>query len=205
MKKFVKSKNEEGRTEDSNRLALFGSRSKSKSPAPSGNPYAQSLPDPYTQAKIDAGVAPPSGQPHVAPARGLPAGPKGGLPSGPRAGYGMNNPPQPSGQKHGSDNSYGVEKYSNQGGYNSNNPYGDPQSETKRPGGYGGLGSADTSREALFGGARDRYQQQSQSRPPPYDDSQSQGGYGSNERSYGSYADRQLTQEEEEEEDIQAT
>jgi hypothetical protein len=44
--------------EDSSRLALFGSRSKSKSPAPpSHNPYAQPTipPDPYTQAKINAG------------------------------------------------------------------------------------------------------------------------------------------------------
>ena len=40
--------------EDSNRLALFGSKSKNKSPAPSTNPYAQPTipPDPYTQAKM---------------------------------------------------------------------------------------------------------------------------------------------------------
>ncbi|KAJ6135236.1 hypothetical protein N7512_000396 [Penicillium capsulatum] len=45
--------------DDSNRRALFGGRSKNKSPAPPSNPYAQPIPvDPYTKAKIGAGVAP---------------------------------------------------------------------------------------------------------------------------------------------------
>ncbi|KAL9618797.1 MAG: hypothetical protein Q9160_006520 [Pyrenula sp. 1 TL-2023] len=222
MKKFGRSKKDEGGDEDSNRLALFGSRSKSKSPAPPENPYAKNFPpDPYTQAKVNAGVAPPPpSQRQGAPGRGLPSGPKsgGGFPAGPRAGYGgMNSPPPAGSQNYGSEKKYGyggnqggygAEKYGNQGGYGGDNPYGGQKAETNRPGGYGGLGAdvngTDDSREALFGGARDRYQQQQQSRPPPYDDGQSQGDYGPNERSYGAYGDRQLTQEEEEAEEIEA-
>lgn len=108
---------------------------------------------------------------------------------------------------------YGAEKYSNQGGYGGGNPYGQ-QRESTRPGGYGGLGrtqslettDTDDNRDLLFGGAGDRFQQKQQSRPPPYGEAQSgQDGY-SNQQSYGAYgADRQLTAEEEEQEDIEAT
>lgn len=43
--------------DDSNRRALFGR--KNKSPAPPANPYAKPIPtNPYTKAKIEAGVAP---------------------------------------------------------------------------------------------------------------------------------------------------
>lgn len=45
--------------EDSSRRALFGSRKKDKSPSTTANPYAKPIPvDPYTKAKIGAGVAP---------------------------------------------------------------------------------------------------------------------------------------------------
>ncbi|KAI9794205.1 MAG: Protein transport protein S9 plasma membrane t-SNARE [Peltula sp. TS41687] len=95
------------------------------------------------------------------------------------------------------------------------------------PGGYGGgLGrtsSAETSttdinRDALFGEARDRYQQRSQTGAPsenPVEGSDGGSGYGSTPGAaygdtsgsgYGAYGEhRQLTAEEEEEEDVQAT
>ena len=213
---FKSKKKDDG--DDPNRKALFG-RSKNKSPAPSDNPYAQPIPDAYTQAKINAGVAPPR-------PGGLPSGPKGGLPSGPkggmppsRGGYGsqasMGQPPPP----YGDDNKYGppaggfgAEKYGNQGGYGGDrygqNPYGgQPMSSPgQRKGGYGGLGgndvSDDNNRDALFGGARDRVKQPSYGQGAGgYDPSQEgnqSGGYGDgpNSRSYGAYQDRQLTAEE---------
>ncbi|KAL8714832.1 MAG: hypothetical protein Q9220_001345 [cf. Caloplaca sp. 1 TL-2023] len=67
--------------EDSKRSALFGSRSKTKSPNPAANPYAQpaSASDPYTQAKLRVSQG--------LPARGPSPGP--GFSQG--GGYGSNN------------------------------------------------------------------------------------------------------------------
>ncbi len=90
--------------DDSNRSALFGSRSKNKSPSPAANPYAQPAgpPDPYTQAKMNAGVAPlRGGTPDNAPPRY--SGPPG-------QGYGNDN-------KYGSDNKYGPPQGGYGGGY----------------------------------------------------------------------------------------
>ena len=221
-------------SEDSSRLALFGSRAKSKSPAPpTDNPYAQPAipPDRYTQAKMNAGIVqPPQGQPRGAtpgvqgsygamgqpPPRQNPYG--GPSPAGygaPQIPYGDNSaPPQMSG-------GYGRERFGNQNGYGAGqsggNPYADisQTSGTSRAGGYGGLGrtsshdtAADPSRDELFGDARERIEQKQQTRPTGY-------GYDPNEdaaaaasgadKSYGAYGDRQLTAEEEEEEDIQAS
>ncbi|KAJ5173074.1 hypothetical protein N7492_005667 [Penicillium capsulatum] len=183
--------------DDSNRRALFGGRSKNKSPAPPSNPYAQPIPvDPYTKAKIGAGVAP------------MPAGDQPG---------GMGSPPPRDPTRY----RYAPNRYGNQGGYGSDRfggaSAGAGASGASRygAGGYGGLGSTDPNdptaveadRNELFGGARDRAQQSSQGGPPPpYSDGQqpSYGG-GSNEYSMATFQDRQLTAEEEEEESIQAT
>ena len=228
--------------DDSSRLALFGSRSKPKSPAPpSQNPYAQAIPpDPYTRAKMSAGVAPiPNGpQPGQPGSRGglAPQGTYGSMgqppprqfPYGGGNGYGgspsqsYGAPPQ---QGPGSDSKYGPpqrggygpEKFGDQNGYGAvrsgGNPYASfaQTSGTARTGGYGGLGPAndqtdDPDRDQLFGGARDRIEQKQQnntSGPPGYQ--YNEGETTGADRSYGAYGDRQLTAEEEEEEDIQAT
>ncbi|KAF7713674.1 Target SNARE coiled-coil domain-containing protein [Penicillium ucsense] len=192
--------------EESSRRALFGSRSKNKSPAAASNPYAQPAHvDPYTKAKIQAGVTPP------------PAGYQGGTQS-----------PAPAQGPHAipSDNKYSANAYGNQGGYggdrygNGGNGNGAGASRYGT-GGYGGLGNADpndpgktdAARNELFGGARDRTQSGPNGAPPPYSPGQGgeaggQGGNyggGSNEYSMATYQDRQLTAEEEEEEHIQAT
>ncbi|KAJ5679238.1 hypothetical protein N7462_007482 [Penicillium macrosclerotiorum] len=204
---FKKSNN--GDDDDGNRRALFGSRSKNKSPAQSSNPYAQPAPmDPYTKAKIQAGVASP------------PADYQGGSPApagGPHA--------IPSDHKY---SGYTPNRFGNQGGYGSDR-YGSGSAgagASASPGsrygtgGYGGLGSTDpndpgaseSARNELFGGARDRAQQDSPAgagAPPPYSGSQAEQpsnyGGGSNEYSMSTYNDRQLTAEEEEEEAINAT
>ena len=132
----------------------------------------------------------------------------------PRNGYGDDSAaPQPSG-------GYGRERFGNQNGYGAGqsggNPYADisQTSGTSRAGGYGGLGrtsshdtAADPARDELFGGARERIEQKQHTQPTGY-------GYNPDEdaaaapgvdQSYGAYGDRQLTAEEEEEEDIQAS
>jgi hypothetical protein len=196
--------------DDSNRRALFG-RKKDKSPAPPSNPYAQPIPvDPYTKAKIGAGVAPlPADHPA---ANGGPA---------------SNNPHNiPSDNKYSS--GYTANRFGNQGGYGSDR-FGSNSAGAGSPatgsgsnsrygtGGYGGLGSsdpndpaaADAARSELFGGAKNRAPENgSGSAPPPYSEGQSQAnnyGGGSNEYSMATFQDRQLTAEEEEEEEIQAT
>ncbi|KAJ5411133.1 uncharacterized protein N7487_005492 [Penicillium crustosum] len=167
--------------EDSSRRALFGSRKKDKSPSTTPNPYAQPIPvDPYTKAKIGAG--------------------------------------------------YSANKYGNQGGYGSDRfggsgaGAGSPASGSGSrygSGGYGGLGggdpndpaAADSARNELFGGAnknKNRSPENSAGSPPPYSEGQNgQGqnnyGGGSNEYSMATFQDRQLTAEEEEEEEVQAT
>jgi len=61
----------------------------------------------------------------------------------------------------------------------------------------------DAGRQALFGDAKERAEQRLQASAPSYEYNPGQdGGEG---RSYGAYGDRQLTAEEEEEEDITAT
>ncbi|RVX72498.1 hypothetical protein B0A52_03688 [Exophiala mesophila] len=214
---------------ESGRRALFGSRSKDKSPAPqSQNPYAQNpyaqtaIPaDPYTKAKLNAGVMPPPERgPSPGPAQAGYGGgraPQGGYPGG-LPGPGQQRPGMGGGA---GDNKYGgggysSERFGNQNGYGGSgtgsNPYAGVQqtSGTSRQGGYGGLGGSsidnDDNRDALFGGARERVEKQQQatqaSGPPGY---QYQPDNEGADRSYGAYGDRQLTAEEEEEEDIQAT
>lgn len=98
--------------------------------------------------------------------------------------------------------------------------YGGGAPQPQRSGGYGGMGNADPNdaedRSALFGNAASRVQQRQQ-QPPPQQQQQQQQGYGGQSGvsggygapgGYGSgpaYDDRQLTAEEQEEEDINAT
>jgi len=241
MKKFGFGKKDDG--DDSNRLALFGSKSKSKSPAASANPYAvpAGVPiDPYTQAKMNA-YAPktslpekggydqpkPGGNPYAADNKGA-VDNRYGAPNGNVDRYGSG-----AGGYGGARGGYVADRYGAQGGYGGDR-YGTaggaapPQSGASKygAGGYGGLGGAgsyddgaDDNRDALFGGAKDRLKQKPQQpngygQPPPYDDpsqSSTQSNYGgsSSQQGYGGYgstpADRQLTAEDEEEEEIQST
>ena len=186
--------------DESNRRALFGR--KNKSPAPPANPYAKPIPtNPYTKAKIEAGVAPlPASEQPVAGGKSPAATATAPIaaPAGPPAGYTPN-------------------KYGNQGGYGTDRfgGSGSGGAASARPGGYGGLGSdpndpGDANRDALFGGARERVQQQQPGAPPPYEEGGNAaggayGGYGGGSNDYNNvYQERQLTAEEEEEEEIQA-
>lgn len=244
---------------DSNRLALFGSRSKSKSPAPPANPYAQpgAATNPYAQAKAKAyAPAAPSASGGYGDSRQ--GGNEGNRYSDDKSngnsnsGYGNNRYGDeksmnsnrygdeksvgndrygnPGGDRYGARSTgYGANRYGGQGGYGGDR-YGTPNDAAPRQGGYGGLGGDsyasqqdDGNRDALFGGAKTRVQQsQRTDNPPPYDSvdqpgSQgAQGGYGGSSQGYGSssqgyggggptFQDRQLTAEEEEEEEINAT
>lgn len=209
-------KSGDGDDDSANRRGLFGSRSKNKTPEPPSNPYAKPIPtDPYTKAKFYAGVKPmnPADQPPPPNQMGGPAAsyPPAGYPPGPPGpnGFPPDNKQMPYDNQQGG---YAPNKYSNQGGYGSDRfGGGGPPSSRFGPGGYGGLGStdpnnpADDNRDALFGGAEERFQQQQQQPgdPPPYSDA---GGYpgGSNDYNASLYQERQLTAEEEEEEEISA-
>ncbi len=220
--------------EDSKRSALFGSRSKNKSPNPQTNPYAQpaSASDPYTQAKLRVSQGLPVREPSPGP--GAVQGSYGGMSAG---GYGADSkrgengfpapsqgPPDAAIPSRSGGAGYGADKYGTSNGYGADRyetgATGSQQnSRTTRAGGYGGLGdpsAPEEDRQALFGGARERQEQRSQhpgERPPPYGadygqhDSTAPGSYGGagNGSSYSAYGDRQLTAEEEEEEDVEAT
>ncbi|KAJ4288184.1 Protein transport protein S9 plasma membrane t-SNARE [Kalmusia sp. IMI 367209] len=172
---------------------LFGSRKgKTASPAAS-NPYAAPPKDPYAQAPPPAYSGNDSYRQEKSPSVTSQGGQYGGR--GYQAGGGSYA--QGGG-------SYGQDRYG-----------GGADQSSRRPGGYGGLGNTDPNLEedrgALFGGAADRAKQQ---RPPPQQAGSGQGGsYGQSGVSGGyggygtgpSYEDRQLTAEEQEEEDINAT
>ena len=200
MGKLFGRKGDDGE-EDSKRSALFG-RSKNKSSnQQTENPYAN-LPrqsDAYTQAKARAAN---------------PGYAQQGQSSGPPSQAGGNNG-FPEDKKSGG---YGADKYGTQSGYGGDrygSGSGTSQAGASRHGGYGGLGAApsqpDDNRDALFGGAKERVQKQQQQQmgygqpPPPYEEGQ-EGGYGGpSQPNHEAYGDRQLTAEEEEEEDVQAT
>jgi hypothetical protein len=235
MKKFGFGKKGDDGDEDSARSALFSRSSKKSSPAPAAsNPYAQppQAADPYAQDTnkyANMGSVGPSGPSPYQAARqgyGLAGGPgagRGGLPSGPgpnRGPSGGGSPaPAYSRAPASTGSGYGAEKYGSGGGYGANR-YDGPAADTGSkygPNGYGGLGrtnSNDTTttednRDALFGGAKDRFAQRT-ALPPSHGrpgggysaESGTSGGSGG----YGAYGEeRQLTAEEEEEEDVQAT
>jgi len=219
MKKFGFGKKGED-DDESTKSALFG-RSKKSSQAPAAsNPYAQQqTPDPYAQdTNKYANMPPPSGSPYQQARQGLPSGPGAGrgLPNGPLGGV-----PASSGNQSPNPVGYGAEKYGSGGGYGSNRYESSQDTGSKYgPGGYGGLGrrgsnettTTEDNREALFGGgAKERYAAQQSALTT----GNGRGGYGAEtgtsgasggEGGYGAYGeDRQLTAEEEEEEDVSAT
>ncbi|KAL8785593.1 MAG: hypothetical protein Q9195_008579 [Heterodermia aff. obscurata] len=232
MGKFGFSKKGEG-DDDSIRSSLF-SRSKNKSPNPAANPYAQpsgpaSAADPYNQAKFDS-YNKASSPPAVS---GLPAGPKGGNVLANRGGYGDSTSSFGADSKSGGNASqyggggYGSDRYGTQNGYGADRyggpSEGEPRTSRYGPGGYGGLGSTvdtasmEANREALFGSSNKTKDSNTQD-PPPYAantgaNSGGSGTYGGGSgagdygggSTYEAYGDRQLTAEEEEEEDVQAT
>ena len=117
--------------------------------------------------------------------------------------------------KYGAQGGYGADRYGSGGGGGGGGP---PPPSKYGAGGYGGLGRApstadtDDGRDALFGGARDRVQKRSDPQkgygqpPPPYEEGDEfNTGRDPNEPQYEAYGDRQLTAEEEEEEDVTAT
>ena len=232
MGKFGFGKKSEG-DDDSIKSSLF-SRSKNKSPNPSTNPYAQpsgpaSAADPYNQAKFDSYSKPSS----PSAVNGLPAGPKGGNVPANRGGYGDDGSSFTTDSKSAGNASqygsggYGSDRYVTQNGYGADRYGGtseqEPRGSRYGPGGYGGLGStADTTsvtstRDAL--GSSNKAKDANRQDPPPYGanndgysgssgalgEGSGSGGYGGGS-SYEAYgAERQLTAEEEEEEDVQAT
>ncbi|KAG8526975.1 uncharacterized protein KY384_008404 [Bacidia gigantensis] len=187
--------------EDSKRSALFGSRSKrDKSPNPQENPYAN-VPlqsDAYTQAKSKAGV----------PSYSQKSDSTGPPPNYAGASNGYSEDKKTGG--------YGPDRYGASGGYGADRYGAGANSGATRygSGGYGGLGPVpnrpDANRDALFGNASERVQKQQQQRmgygqPPPYEEGE-QGSHSEHDQAgYQPYGDRQLTAEEEEEEDVQAT
>lgn len=217
---------------DSKKASLFGSRSsKNASPAPSsGNPYAAAPPsnDPYAskgnpyaaQNAINDPYATKNqsslGKPPTSSFGNLSLNNQGGPPgyqsASPQPNRNEKSPVPPGGY------GGGAPRYQSQGGYGQGGGYGsDPYgSSSSRPGGYGGLGRSnsqdtmgtDAGRNALFGDAATRAAQ-NQGAPPQYgnDNSYSNtGGYGSNDMpgGYGAEPDRELTAEEQEDQDVQA-
>ncbi|KAF2099757.1 hypothetical protein NA57DRAFT_38209 [Rhizodiscina lignyota] len=197
-----------GGDDDSNKAALFGGASQK---AANANPYAiqqNSANDPYAPKA----TPPPSYDGGMSDYRRdkspVPPGGYGGAPQAPAQGS----------RRYGNNGS----SYGDQGGYGSNR-FGDSgaSSAPRRAGGYGGMGMTsqeeEVGRQQLFGDAPNRYQTQS---APPTNNAQGAdggvasvsatsraGGYGAGDDSqgYGSYENRELTAEEQEEEDIQAT
>ncbi|KAF1939241.1 hypothetical protein EJ02DRAFT_382114 [Clathrospora elynae] len=195
---FLSKKKGEERDEIS-RSALFGGRKKEKGGAAAQNPYAApAAGDPYAQA------APPAYSSQDASFR------QEKTPSVTQLGYGAQ------GGSYGGKLGYGNDLYGGGGG----------NVAPQRPGGYGGLGRTDSNdtmatdvgRSELFGNAPQRQQQKPQqpaasgqgggygdgSQSGAYGDAPA-GGYGSTSGGYGAYGDRELTAEEQEEEDIGAT
>ncbi|KAJ4332371.1 Protein transport protein S9 plasma membrane t-SNARE [Didymella glomerata] len=138
----------------------------------------------------------------------------------------VTGPGQQYGGGRGGGGGYGAQggSYGAQSGYG-NDRYGAspaPQQSARGPGGYGGLGRTDSNdtdanRNDLFGNAAQRQQQQQPQQsggygqPGAYGDQSggygqsTPGGYGASSGGYGAYGDRELTAEEQEEEDISAT
>jgi hypothetical protein len=193
--------------------------SNNSSPGPSSNPYAQpqAAADPYAQdnnkyAGMGGHFGPQSAYQKAKMQTYAPPGP---APGPQRGGYGA-PPPAYDDEGNGtsaSSSTYGNEKYGSGGGYGSNR-YDSGSGYTapsRGPGGYGGLGRADSSsttttdanRDALFGDARERHAKQQTPLPPA--NGQPGGGYEADSQTsgYGGYGEqRELTAEEQEEEEV---
>jgi protein transport protein SEC9 len=160
---------------------------------------------------------------------GLPSGPRGGYGAPPpnrsasSASYDTTQsapPPYNNNNDGGHGGGYGNDRYGASGGYGSNRydnsgAYGDHKQPTRGAGGYGGLGRTDSdgpdeNRDALFSGARERHdqrqtQQQSQPQNDSYGSSGTSGAGGYGDSGYGGSgygAQRELTAEEQEEEEV---
>ncbi|KAI1757077.1 hypothetical protein F4782DRAFT_481163 [Xylaria castorea] len=203
MKKFLGKKSSD-KDDDPNRNALFGSRGSKGSQ--SENPYAQTASDQYTEDNTKYA----GGMTRYQQARqGVEGGPG---PQGPirndSVGSSATAPPPYSDQA--APTGYGNNRYGASGGYASNSKYaGSSSSNAPRQGGYGGLGrtdsaSTDANRDALFSGARDRYQQQATTANNSGSGSgDGSGGHGSgtaaSDSKYDGYGSRREMNEEERE------
>ncbi|KAI1330289.1 hypothetical protein F5Y16DRAFT_363701 [Xylariaceae sp. FL0255] len=214
MKKFGFGSKKNGGDEDPKRAALFGNRAGSSTPQ-SDNPYAQQpASDPYMR-EDNTKYAPMNAYQRA----------RDGLPSGPaasRGGYGAtpldrNDSVSSSGTapppySNNTSGGYGNDRYGTSSGYGGGNKYAGANSygnasasgASSRPGGYGGMGrtesASDEARDALFSGARDRYDNKQigqgavgggygQSGVSGADDNRYGGGYGDQ---------REMTEEEKE-------
>lgn len=221
MKKFGFGRNSSsgGGDDESSRSSLFGRKNKGSPALQNENPYGQEpANDPYAQPKTN---------PYQQNSGGLPSGPRGGagrggLPGGPGPRAGSGGPPPPySGTPSSGGSGYAPEKYGASGGYGGNryddgnsgrqNSYGSgpggnrgPQGggyssqAPQRQGGYGGMGDDTGGREALFAGANTRQAQKQQT----YGGGQQSGA----QDSYDGYgAQRELTEEEQEQQELRNT
>lgn len=216
---FGINKKDKAQEEDSNRRALFGSRSKSsKSTTPQTNPYAvqATSSDPYAAKPSSTSLSQPpayNGR-SPSPLRNE----KSPVPQG---GYGNPERFVPSGSNYAQQGGYGGDAYGRV-------PVEAQSSQPSRygPSGYGGLGrsnsqdtmSTDAGRAALFGDAPQRQQQMQATMPMPQSaDNSYTAGAGTSgttfgaaseadayTQGYGASTDRQLTAEEQEEEDVTA-
>ncbi|WPH02392.1 Hypothetical protein R9X50_00525500 [Acrodontium crateriforme] len=194
-------------------------------PPPASDPYAQKPSNPYaTQARSNDPYAqsqssltqPPTssfGSLTLNSERG-PSPAYGGPPNGAPNRY-EKSPVPPGGYGGGAPRYQNTGGQGPAGGYGSD-PYGNGQSR-HGAGGYGGLGrsnsqdtvSTDAGRNALFGDAASRAKQSAPSQPPSYGQGQDSsysntGGYDSTETPGGYGAEKELTAEEQEEQDVQA-
>lgn len=214
-----------GRKKDSTPASPAPSNPYAAAPPPNGNPYASQKANPYATAngKSDPYAAPsqPSfSQPPTSSFGNLSLSSEQGAPpayrqnSGPpnryekspvpQGGYGGGASRFPTGSNYGQAGGYGSDPY---GGGSSGGP------SRLGGGGYGGLGrsnsqdtmTTDAGRNALLGEAAERAERQPSPAPPPSADPSysNAGGYESTEMP-GGYAP-ELTAEEQEEEDVQAT
>ncbi|KAI0970317.1 hypothetical protein F4678DRAFT_136479 [Xylaria arbuscula] len=213
MKKFLGKKSSD-RDDDPNRNALFGSKGSSKG-SQSDNPYAQTAADPYTEDNNTKFA----GMTRYQQARhGVESGSGQGLNRYDSSASSASAPPPPYSNQEEPSSGYGNNRYGASGGYASNNKYaGSSYSNAPRQGGYGGLGrtntnDTDANRDALFSGARDRYQQQTTAAESSATGSGSgSGGYGSGAAAndgtskYDGYgSQRELTEEEREAEEYRS-
>ncbi|ATY62089.1 plasma membrane SNARE (Sec9) [Cordyceps militaris] len=207
MKKFGFGKKGGDDGDDASRNALFGSRKKSSTPAAqTDNPYAQQgaqgAADPYADSAKYANVTP------YQQARSQ-------LGGGAAPGAGQQDPPGRapgyagySSDKYGSGGGYGSNRYESNVGADRNAA---STAGARGPGGYGGFGrnekdEQDSNREALLGGAQERFAQRQQTTATTATSS----GYGqsgpstASQDSYGGYGDqRELTAEEQDEAETQ--
>lgn len=210
MPSWLKKKSGGDEGDDGNRNALFGNR-KDKAPAAS-NPYANPpADDRYSNAPpaYSGGGGNDRFRQEKSPSvtgqgQSYGSGGNGGNQGGRPGGYGSGG--------------------GGYGGYGNNDRFGSGDNEQqnqgpRRTGGYGGLGRTDSNdtmntdagRNELFGGAaqrnQDRQQQPGGYGQSTYGQSGQPGAYGDAGQSggYGAYKDRELTAEEQEDEDISAT